>query len=79
VDSFSDIPDDEFFSATQLIESSYLFPEEELSLDDIIALTPCLKNPYSLNGSDKIQNIAHSEKFLSDSNYKVYMSNNSIV
>jgi len=35
-----------------------LFPEEELSLDDIIALTPCLENRYSSNESNKLQNIS---------------------
>lgn len=49
---FSDISDDEFCQATQLLESSLfstndsLFREEELSYDEIISLTPVLQNPY---------------------------------
>jgi hypothetical protein len=49
-DMFSDISDDEFYNATQLVELSMnndsLFREEDLSTDEIIALTPVLKNPY---------------------------------
>ena len=53
-DSFSDISDEEFYTATQLLESSLQtstnvadlsFPDEDLTTAEIIALTPTLQNP----------------------------------
>ena len=53
-DSFSDISDEEFYTATQLLESSLQtstnvadlsFPDEDLTTAETIALTPTLQNP----------------------------------
>jgi len=62
-DSFSDIPDDEFLSATQSIESAYLFPEDiavmndnqfphhELSQEDIASISTLLDEQPAVDKS----------------------------